>query len=96
MLDRAPAPIKNQTMAPPPPVPSSARHSEDWYRDALGDTSLQSGDRMFIRCVGGPCISRLETFPPLLEIEEEGGLYVLVDDGPPEEWTYQFLPDVES
>lgn len=47
---------------------------------------------MFIRCAGGPCLSRLETFPPRLEIPERGGRYVLVDDGPVETWTYQFAP----
>jgi hypothetical protein len=81
----------------PPRLPghSGARHSEEWYRGGLGDTSLRSGDRMFIRCEGGPCISRLEIFPPQMEIQEEGGLYVLVDDGPLEEWMYQFVPAVD-
>jgi hypothetical protein len=50
---------------------------------------------MFIRCQGGPCISRLETFPPRLEIQEKGGLYVLVDDGPLEAWTYQFVAAID-
>jgi hypothetical protein len=31
-----------------------------------------------------------------LEIQERGGLYVLFDDGPVEEWAYQFVPDVAS
>ena len=48
---------------------------------------------MFISCEGGPSVSRLERFPPPLEIEERGGLYVLVDDGPFEEWRYVFVPD---
>jgi hypothetical protein len=52
---------------------------------------LKQGDRMFIRCHGGPSISRLEVFPPPLEIEERGGLYVLQDDGPPEQWSYLFV-----
>ena len=71
---------------------AEARHSEEWYTDA---PRLQRGDRMFIRCEGGPCISRLETFPPMIEIQENGGLYVLVDDGPPEEWVYQFVATVD-
>lgn len=68
-----------------------ARHSEEWYGDALVDTPLQRGDRMFIRCEGGPCISRLEEFPPRIEIQEKGGLYVLVDEGPLESWMYRFV-----
>jgi hypothetical protein len=48
---------------------------------------------MFIACQGGPSISRLERYPPALEIEERGGLYVLEDDGPPEQWRYVFVPD---
>ena len=52
---------------------------------------MRVGDRMFVQCDGGPCISRLETFPPRLEIEEAGGLYVLVDEGPIEDWKYRFL-----
>jgi hypothetical protein len=30
-------------------------------------------------------------FPPPYEIEVDGGLYVLVDDGPPEHWRYEFV-----
>lgn len=44
-------------------------------------------------CDGGPSISRLETFPPPLEVGERSGLYVLEDDGPPEQWRYLFVPD---
>jgi hypothetical protein len=47
---------------------------------------------MFLPCQGGPCRSRLERFPPPLEINEKDGVYVLVDDGPPENWSYLFLP----
>ena len=37
-------------------------------------------------------MSRLVTFPPPLEIEVAGGLYVLVDDaGPPEGWRYEYV-----
>lgn len=74
---------------------AQARHSDEWYGDALRGAPLQRGDRMFIRCEGGPCISRLETFPPTIEIEENGGFYVLIDDGSPEEWVYQFVATVD-
>jgi len=73
------------------PGDSETRHSEEWYGDALRNTPLQRGDRMFIRCEGGPCISRLEAFPPRIEIPEKSGIYVLVDDGPPEAWAYRFV-----
>jgi hypothetical protein len=72
------------------PGDAEARHSEEWYRDVLRDTPRR-GERMFIRCEGGPCLSRLETFPPRVEIEERGGLYVLVDEGRPDSWLYQFV-----
>jgi hypothetical protein len=49
------------------------------------------GDRMLIRCEGGPSSSRLVRYPPPAEIEERGGIYVLVDDGPPELWWYEFV-----
>lgn len=52
---------------------------------------LRPGDRMFIRCEGGPCLSRLEYFPPELERAERGGTYVLVDEGEPEDWLYLFV-----
>ena len=52
---------------------------------------LEPGDRMLIPCDGGPSRLRLVTFPPPLEIDEPGGTYVLVDDGLPQEWTYQFV-----
>jgi hypothetical protein len=32
-------------------------------------------------------------FPPRLEIAEKGDLYLLDDDGPLEEWLYQFVPN---
>ena len=52
---------------------------------------FEPGDRMLIPCEGGPSVSRLETFPPRLEIEERGGIYVLVDDGDPRQWRYHFV-----
>jgi hypothetical protein len=54
---------------------------------------VRPGDRMLVPCDGGPSISRLETFPPPLEVPERGGMYVLDDDGPPERWRYLFVPD---
>jgi hypothetical protein len=50
---------------------------------------------MFIRCEGGPCISRLERFPPRIEIRETSGLYVLVDDGRLEACMYQFVAAID-
>jgi hypothetical protein len=31
-------------------------------------------------------------YPPPIEIEDRGSLYVLVDDGEPESWWYEFVP----
>jgi hypothetical protein len=48
---------------------------------------------MLIPCEGGgPSQSRLVRYPPPLEIEERGGVYVLVDDGSVETWRYAFVP----
>jgi hypothetical protein len=52
---------------------------------------VEAGERMLIPCVDGRDYSRLVRYPPPLELEEEDGLYVLVDDGPPHEWRYQFV-----
>jgi hypothetical protein len=50
---------------------------------------------MLIRCDGGPSRSRLERFPPPLEVPERDGMYVLVDDGDdPSTWWYRFVPNV--
>jgi hypothetical protein len=43
-------------------------------------------------CEGGPCRSRLEIYPPRLEIAAHGGIYVLVDDGRRDQWRYVFVP----
>jgi hypothetical protein len=53
---------------------------------------VERGERILIPCEGGPSTSRLSRFPPPLEITEQDGTYVLVDDGPPEQWTYRFVP----
>jgi hypothetical protein len=55
---------------------------------------VRPGDRIFVQCEGGPCLSRLERFPPQLEIAERGGTYVLLDEGQPSDWRYLFVPDV--
>ncbi len=73
------------------PHEPGARHSAEWYGGALRGSRVRVGDRIFVQCDGGPCTSRLETFPPRLEIEETGGLYVLIDEGPIDDWKYQFL-----
>jgi hypothetical protein len=54
---------------------------------------IRPGDRILVRCEGGPCLSRLEHFPPRLEIDERGRMYVLIDEGKPEDWRYVFLPN---
>jgi hypothetical protein len=68
------------------------RHSADWYDQSGEPTVLEAGDRLLVPCQGGPSISRLELFPPRLEIEEDDGMYVLVDEGPRAQWTYVFIP----
>jgi hypothetical protein len=73
-----------------PPL-DGPRHAADWYDQSSELTELAVGDRLFIVCEGGPSTSRLETYPPRLEIPERGGTYVLVDDGPRHEWRYRFV-----
>jgi hypothetical protein len=51
-----------------------------------------AGDRMLLWCDGGPAPCRVATWPPPLEIAEPGGVYVLVDVGPPADWRYIFVP----
>ena len=50
---------------------------------------------MLIWCEGGPSLGRAVHFPPPLEIAVEGGMYVLVDDGPPEAWQYTFVREAD-
>jgi hypothetical protein len=57
------------------------------------DSFIRPGDRLLVPCEGGPCVSRLERFPPPLEIAERGGTYVLVDDGALPDWRYVFVSD---
>lgn len=56
---------------------------------------MDVGERMLIWCDGGPSIGRAVHFPPPLGIEVAGGMYVLVDDGPPEQWHYAFVTQLD-
>ena len=47
---------------------------------------------MLVWCDGGPSPGRAVVFPPPQEIVVTGGVYVLVDDGPVEQWHYDFVP----
>jgi len=78
---------------PPRSAVGPERHSADFYDQHDEFVALQPGDRLLVPCEGGPCISRLETYPPRLEITERGGTYVLVDGGAREAWRYLFVPD---
>ena len=44
---------------------------------------------MILWCTGGPAIGRAVQFPPPFELAVDGDIYVLVDDGPPEDWRYE-------
>ena len=68
------------------------RHDPDWYDQSGEDVVLVAGDRLFIPCEGGPAASRLEHFPPRLEIDERDGIYVLDDSGARSSWRYLFVP----
>jgi len=67
------------------------RHSPGWYRDLPGGRAPRPGQQLLIRCHDGPSRVRLETFPPRLEIEVRGGVYVLEDDGPVHLWAYRLV-----
>jgi hypothetical protein len=73
------------------PYAGGDRHSSQWYDQSPETVVLQPGDRFFVPCEGGPSTSRLESFPPRLEVEEDDGTYVLEDDGPREQWRYIFV-----
>jgi hypothetical protein len=68
------------------------RHSPDWYDQSGEATVLEAGDRLFIPCEGGPAATRLERYPPRLEIDERDGTYVLLDEGARDDWRYLFVP----
>ena len=72
-------------------VDAQVRHTIEWYDQSAWPYPLEPGDRVFIRCDGGPGLSRLEVFPPSLELNEPGGTYVLADDGPPHDWIYHWM-----
>jgi hypothetical protein len=48
---------------------------------------------MLLWCGGGPAIGPAERFPPPLDVEVDVGVFVLVDDGPPEQWHCEFVAD---
>jgi hypothetical protein len=80
------------TTAPPPDgTGDGPRHSVAWYRERLDGREVCPGRQLLLRCVDGPARAWLETFPPRLEIEGRGGVYVLDDDGPVHRWTYRFV-----
>jgi hypothetical protein len=54
---------------------------------------FEQGERMLIPCDGGPSQYRLAHWPPPLEVIERDGMYILIDDGPPEQWRYEFVPN---
>ena len=74
------------------PYLEGPRHSDDWYDQSGEEIVLLPGDRLFILCEGGPSTTRLDVFPPLLEVEERDGTYVLDDCGPRATWRYVFVP----
>lgn len=55
-------------------------------------TSLSPAGRRFpVTTVASSSAASL-TYPPPLEIDADNKMYVLVDDGPPEQWHYVFIP----
>lgn len=75
-----------------PPQPG-ARRPSGWYDQSAEPHGLEEGDRVLVTCEGGgPSVSRLETWPPRLEVPERGGTYVLVDIGPRADWRYLWVP----
>jgi hypothetical protein len=55
---------------------------------------MVEGEPMMIRCEGGAAAWRTATYPPTVELVVDGGVYVLVDEGSPELWWYQFVDEV--
>lgn len=76
------------------PEPARPTHSAGWYQPLLDAGKVRIGHRLMIPCVDGPTPARLEEFPPVLEIEVAGGVYVLDDDGPVHAWRYHFVAQV--
>ena len=56
---------------------------------------VENGDRMLIWSEGGPSLGRAVHVPPPLEIAVDGGMYVLVDDRPPEAWHKEFVSEAD-
>ena len=53
---------------------------------------VDTGERLFVWCDGGPAALSGSPVPASApQIEVDGGIYVLVDDGPPEHWRYEFV-----
>ena len=52
---------------------------------------METGERMFVWCEGGPSMARATAFAPPYKIVVDGGMYVLVDDGAIEGWHYEFI-----
>lgn len=48
---------------------------------------------MFLWCEGGPSIGRAVLCPPPVELDADGGRYVLVDDGVAPIWRYELAPE---
>lgn len=46
---------------------------------------------MLISCEGGPAIALAVRFTPPLDVAN--GVYGLVDEGPPETWSYEFVEE---
>ena len=78
----------------PPTRPAPGpRHTTDWYESPGREKpGFWPGQKMLIPCDGGPSISRLDVYPPLLEVPERDGTYVLEDEGPVQQWHYRFVP----
>lgn len=70
------------------------RHSSvDPAVDVCETGLVEAGEQMFLWCEGGPAAGRAVLYPPPLELDAEGGAYVLVDDGTAPSWRYEFVPE---
>ena len=52
---------------------------------------MKAGEEMMVWCEGGRSMIKREVFPPRLEIPDDGGMYVLNDQGDPADWRYVFI-----
>ena len=79
------------TTAPPPDgTGDGPRHSVAWYRERRTGARVP-GPAAAAALLDGRRGPGSTTFPPRLEIEGRGGVYVLDDDGPVHRWTYRFV-----